>query len=142
VLLVIEATVPITAFAVVFIILPTPISVKNNAVPEPVTVVEEVDVVIVPVRSVFGHAVAAHVPVWALVMVAARALGVEMPPNRRLIMNVSAMILLKIFFMKPRLRFSKKTCCRLRGEEAGWTPQHEETVRGNDIEGVLDLTKS
>jgi hypothetical protein len=39
-----------------------------NAVPAPVTAVDAIEVVMVPVRSVFGQAVAAHVPVATLVM--------------------------------------------------------------------------
>jgi hypothetical protein len=72
VLLSMEATVPIVTFPVVLIMLPTEISVVN-AVPTPVTVLEVVRVVIVPVRVVFGHAEALQLPAALLVIDAADA---------------------------------------------------------------------
>jgi hypothetical protein len=56
-----EATVPIEVFPEVLIIFPTLISVVNE-VPEPVTFEDDVNVVIEPVRVVFGHAAALQFP--------------------------------------------------------------------------------
>jgi hypothetical protein len=70
VLLVMDKTVPMTTLPVVLIMFPTLISVRNE-VPDPVTVVEALEVVIVPVRVVLGQAVALQLPEIVDVMVAA-----------------------------------------------------------------------
>ena len=67
---VIEATVPMATLPNVLIILPTLISVVKD-VPEPVIFEESVEEVIVPVRDVFGQAVALQLPVVLLVTGAA-----------------------------------------------------------------------
>ena len=66
---VIEATVPIIELPEVFIIFPILISVVKE-VPEPVTFGDVVEVVMVPVRLVFGHAVALQFPEALLVILA------------------------------------------------------------------------
>lgn len=75
VLLVIDKTVPIATLPAVFIMLPTLISVRNSEPPAPVTIADAVDVVIVPVRVVLGHAVELQFPVPADEITAAIAPG-------------------------------------------------------------------
>jgi hypothetical protein len=64
-----------TTLPVVLIMFPTLISVRKE-VPDPVMVVEALEVVIVPVRVVLGQAVALQLPEIVDVMVAALPLAI------------------------------------------------------------------
>jgi hypothetical protein len=113
VLSVIEATVPIETLPVVFIIFPALSSVVNR-VPEPVTVRETVEVVINPVRLVFGQAVALQLPEVLLVIFAACK---ETTKNdTKIVRNVLTSCSLNdcplIFFMLIFLATNKQGTCQ------------------------------
>jgi len=83
VLLFTVSTVPMATLPVVFRIFPTDSCVVKE-VPEPVTDVDPVEVVMVPERSVLGHAVALQLPVATEVIVAAKE---EIAGETKLVMN-------------------------------------------------------